>query len=271
VDDGGQTGETVRLPTLKLQDKWLQFLCEAFIIESVCFLALIFLIFLMNGCATMPDAGDLAAQTNPTETLIHSLPVEANGVLYADGTDVLPLARSYHFKVYPSAKINKIIWTTCHQSKFKNKPDTGWFNNNFEFDFEPAGGIEDQSSCALEIAITTEDAYSDLALFEFKDRREEVNLPATMRCNGGNWPTTGVSICQSAAGLRQLISFSEPVLLPENDKPGCNVMKTSDEKTYSYNIAPAECHYYFTAQSRSKNGKRRLFRLTTLGYTKVMR
>lgn len=207
---------------------------------------------------------------NPDDVYKHDLRLEVNGAVI-NGVGVVRYAPEYRVRVYPPGKIDRIMWRTCNREETVDKPDTGWFSNRYEFTIAPVQGFEDVNSCALSITVLEEKKRRNgFAMVEFEDRRPEVKLEASVACNGVVTKANGVSICQSASGLIQQISFAVPVV-QKGASPECDVMRPldSDEKTYRFAIAKGECSYYFVAQERASNGKRYVHRLTTIGYSDV--
>lgn len=231
--------------------------------------ALLAFFLFLTGCSLfqyeqlpVPSAG---------ETYKHDLSVKINGVSYV-GVGVVKRASSYKLEVFPEGKIDRIMWRTCNREEVVDKPPSGWFSNKFEFTVTPAAGLEDITSCGLQITVLEEKKRRNgFAFFDFEDARPEVSLPAKVTCNGKLQSLSGVSVCQSASGLVQQIFFSSPVV-QSGSSPECDIMRPfqGDETIYRFAMPPGECTYYFVAQTKATNGKRLLHRLTTIGYTDVL-
>ena len=201
-----------------------------------------------------------------TKTFKHDLLVDVNGVRFR-GVGVAKKASAYHITIYPTEKVDRLTYTTCSLQNTIDQPKTGWFSGKVEFDLNDIPGISDVHSCSLQILAMNEDNRVNMfALIEFQDTRPEISLPATVKCNGDTkYYPDGVSICQTAAGLIEQITFAESVI-QKGSSPQCDVMKTNDDKTFTYYIAPSNCTYYFSSQ-RQINNKRVSHRLQTLGFT----
>lgn len=216
----------------------------------------------MMGCSTMP-----APEYSAAETYRHDLKIEVNGIEYR-GIGVLKRATAYNIEVDPKGKIDRIMWQTCHRGDLEDKPDVGW-SGKYKFTIFPVKHIEESEACPISITVLEEKKRRNgFALLDFEDVREEVSLVANLSCNGEVVQKNGVSICQSAVGLIQEIQFGTPVVIRNVNKP-CDVMKTSDEKLYRFNVPKGQCTFNFVAQEKAKNGKRFVHRLSTIGYTDV--
>ena len=94
----------------------------------------------------------------------------------------------------------------------------------------------------------------------------EAKLPAVVSCNGSEYNSRGVTVCQSKKGLTQLITFPVEV---EVDPPGnCPLRKTPGKisgKIFKYKIPRGRCVFAF----KEKAGER-IHRLTTLGYEDIL-
>lgn len=182
------------------------------------------------------------------------------------GVAVLDRKSSYSITIIPEEKSDRIIIQSCHRDITVDKPKTGWFSSKYTFIYSPIVGIEDNRNCALEIASLTKERNNSFAYIDFKDVRPEISLKASMKCNGEYSNPKGVSICQSAAGLRQSIIFEEKVLIDGIDF-NCNVLETKDGYFWEWNMVPEKCVYYFVSQRKLENGKRVSHRLNALGFT----
>lgn len=215
-----------------------------------------------------------------TDIYRHDLVVDINGVRI-NGVGIAPRLGRNNVTVYPPGKVDRIMWRTCSQEQVIDKPtvskiDNGWFAKDtpyVNFTFDTSYGLDDVNSCGLKIEVLEEKKRRNgFALVEFPDAREEFALITDLNCNGEFSQRAGVNICQSAAGLFQKIVFNVPVL--QLGKPAhelCDVMKPykNDETTYVFKMPAEECVYNFVSDQLAPNGKRMIFRLTTIGYTDV--
>ena len=228
------------------------------------FIQITLLCFIVS-CALTPTVD---VQKQAEQTYRKDMPVTIDGVNYF-GTAVLPQQLSYKITLYPREKISRLIVQTCNREMVVDKPKQGWFNNAYSFTYVPLPGAETGKLCQLEIAALNENTRNSFFFAEFDDTREEISLQGFLRCNG-NYQVSraGVSVCQSAEGLTQQIFFQEVVKIGRIQE-GCNVPESDDNVFWDFVPNKNKCSYYFVADIRAKNGKRKAHRLTTLGYSSV--
>lgn len=253
------------------QDAEMKFLKTDILIVALIWFV-IFLAYLMTtGCVTAPTDED-----TKDKTYLHDLKVEVNGEKFV-GIGVANLSTRYGIEISPDDQIDWVLWGTVHQEHPDRKPNTGWFNKKYDFQYYPKKGFEDSTASPLHIWILNKsNRKAGFALVDFVDARPEIQLPAVLSCNGEVFNCkknekqckAGVSICQSAQGLVQQIDFETEVIHTEVDGP-CKVMPIEKGKSFRFEVAGGECAYYFTSNIKTADGKRLSHRLTTIGYTEV--
>lgn len=211
------------------------------------------------------------------QTFRKDMTVEFDGIKYR-GIGVLPRKALYKVKIYPPGKTDRLIWQTCNRDNTQDPPldpntKKRMFSNVIEFHYAPLRGIEDNRVCPIQIASLEEQKLRNgYAYFDIIDYREEISLPAHLRCNGDyDHPQhlqPGVGICQTAAGLTQQIFFNTEVVL-QKVSPECDVMKSKDGFFWEWDAPKDKCVYYFVSNLKHKNGKRLAFRLNSIGFTAV--
>lgn len=224
-----------------------------------------FFVSVLSGCVSTE-----LAVPSANETYRHDLKVKINGITF-NGIGVAKAASRYEIEVYPPGKIDRIMWRTCNREEVVDAPDLGWMEKKYKFVIEPVQGLEDVTSCGLQITVLEEKKRRNgFAFIDFEDRRPEVSLPARLACNGVVNTVNGVSVCQSAVGLYQQINFDVPVI-QNGSSLECDVMVpfNGDESVYRFTMPPGDCTYYFVAQEKALNGRRFVHRLNTKGYTDV--
>lgn len=220
---------------------------------------------LLSSCGIMQvqKAEELASKTYRK-----SLKFEVNDVTY-EGIAVLPLKSCYDFTLIPDDKMTFYIFQTPHRDEPMEKPKTGWFSSKVKYRYCPQSGIEDQGYSPLEIAALNEkQKYDSFAFIIFKDVRPEISLKANLKCNGKFQSVDGASICQTASGLMQEITFDQVVLTSEPNG-NCAKPESKDGINWYVKVSDGECPYYFTAREKHKNGKRLSHLLTTIGYNSL--
>jgi len=226
----------------------------------------IFILGFQIGCSLIPvkDPKEITKYS-----FRKSLKFEVDNKSYV-GIAVLPRKPSYTITIMPDEKMTFYIFQTPHRDIPIDKPETGWFNKKFIYQYNPQPGLEDRGYTPLEITALNKDQVSDaFAFIEFKDANSEISLEATIKCNGElQSNVVGVSICQTAKGLVEEILFKEKVLI-ESVENGCDKPTTDDGLLWRLKASEGECPYYFTARTKHENGHRLSHRLTMIGYTKV--
>ena len=205
----------------------------------------LFLILTIFGCKTAPDSKKLYKK---------NMFLEVNGV-QAVGVIVAEMGSVFTIKADFKKKINRIKVDTCHRNY--DNVDIG---KDWEYFYKKIGGIEDKGMCKMKITALNGDGINSWGLIEFKNESDH-NLGAVLKCNGAVSNVSGVSICQSKAGLRQSITFKEPTYSDPQDE--CSKPFTYDGKTYYYDIDHGNCVFLFKAG-------RKFHRLRTFGYDEVM-
>lgn len=175
-----------------------------------------------------------------------------------EGVTVLPRRGVYELVIKPVGKMDLLLVTTCHREESFNPKSKGFFkqDNSFKYRYTPQKGIEDIGSCTLRMdAFDKERGQHSWFMADFEGPKEQ--LKAQVTCNGEKKLYTGVSVCQSKAGLIQRIEFDEEVKYPPD--PKCPIDGSF------YKIPLGECVYVFRGM---KSGK--IHRHTTIGYQGIL-
>lgn len=220
-------------------------------------LLVLFLFTSMTGCALVNQ------KLNPDIFYQRDIQLEINGEKF-EGTAVPKRADKYEIKIKAKGKIDMLTVTSCHREDKFEEPSAGWFSSGkqFVYNYKPIPGLEDGRGCLLDIG-----AYEKIkgrhawATIQFQTASEK--LPAEILCDGSSIKSSGVSICQAKAGLLQKIVFPRRVKVSPDSKE-CDVMKTTDELTYTYEMPLGECNYYFVSKDSQIHGH------TTLGYQSIL-
>jgi hypothetical protein len=216
----------------------------------------------LGGCVASapPAAGD-----EPTVAL--SEPVaRASLRIQADGQEFVGVAslkrqtsRKIRFEVPRDTYLFTLV--NCAGEITVPHPAAGWY----DFTFVPIMGLENMDSCILVATAITTRAETYRAIVDFADGHE---LPATVWCNRAKIQAVGAAACQSrasytGAGLTQRVDIAVPTVAVGGR--GCPAPRQSSwiSTDYEIDIGPGFCVYKFMDQ------KKRLFRLTTYGYTTI--
>jgi len=220
------------------------------------YLAPTFLIvfLMMLGCASVKQ--DL----NPDTLYMRDMEIEANG-FKGIGTLVIPSKEKIVFNLTAKGKISLLDFQTCHRVISTEDPgNKGVFGDKKKATIEyiPVKGIEDGGECDILIGgynIKGRHSWSYIAI-----EYPKYQLPALISCNGSQYNSRGVTVCQSKIGLIQKIEFTEEAkFIPQVSCP----IETKDGKSFEYKTAKGECVYVF------KSGDK-FHRLVTIGWESIL-
>lgn len=165
--------------------------------------ALIFLI--LAGCASTQQV----TTAGPLYKNRANMQITVDGVTF-DGVGVTLLNGPKDISIVSEAALDLLRITTCHRDFTVEKVDSGWFGGSgktYTYHYEPTE-TEKASVCPMYIQAFSKDSVTDWGYLAF---RTDETLPASMDCNGTNWKFAGISVCQTKAGLDQVIRFDRDV------------------------------------------------------------
>ncbi len=190
--------------------------------------------------------------------------VKVNGY-QAEGVLAVPYAEKYKFDIDAKGKLDLFTFTTCHREQTREQAGgKSWFSNkkSRKFEYNPAPIEAGPLACPAHLGgYEIGKGRHSWAFVDFGN--PDLKLPAYLSCNGSQGNFTGVSVCQSKAGLLQRIEFTEPVLYPE--KP-CAKLKTNDDMRFEFAMPKGECVIRFV----TKTGDEMWHRITLLGYEQIL-
>jgi len=211
-------------------------------------------LYLLAACQSLPQPIDTK------KTYQQDMVVEVNGVK-GEGAFVVPSSQSYAIRIDVRGGIDLMVVKTCNREIKIDKPvKSGWFSRRgrMEFDFVP-NQREKDAACPLELQALNESGKNSFALVAFESVK--YNLSANLECNGASIVSRGTSVCQSRAGLRQIISF--PVEVHQGVASGnCGLSEKVEGKELSFILKPGFCNYLFM----EKNPPYKKHRFYTIGY-----
>jgi len=221
---------------------------------------LLFLV-LLSGCA-YPGKDQLAEQGVYYK---RDMRIEVNG-FQSEGVLVAPKAGKYKIEIKAKGELDLFTLTTCHREHTEEDAGEGGIfgsKKKVKYKYIPSKGIEDTESCPVQLGGYEKDkGRHSWGFIDFQD--DAHTLPALVSCNGNQYNSSGVSVCQSKAGLLQRIEFTKPVLFdPTNN---CAPLQTKDNKVFEYEIGKGECLYLFM----ERDGDGKLHRHTTVGYERIL-
>jgi len=202
---------------------------------------------------------------DPQKSYKRDMDLTVNGH-HAEGMLVVPRASKYDFKIIAKGKLDLFTFTTCHREQTKeNAGESGWFSDSKkrELSYVPTPLEAGEISCPVQLGgYEKKKGRHSWGLVEFE--HPSLSMPAKIECNGSVMNATGVSVCQSKAGLLERISFSEKMLT--SSKGSCPQLKSNDGKVFQFEIQKGQCVYRFLTMA----GKKRYHRLLTFGYEKIL-
>lgn len=186
-----------------------------------------------------------------------------------EGVLVAPRAASHSFDIEARGKLDLFTMESCHREvSIEDAGDKGWFadRRHSHVDYRPVPGMEDTGSCVVRFGgYEQSGGRHSWAIIDFEDA--ETTLPAQMKCNGENYGSNGVTICQSKQGLLQQIQFPTPVVVTPT--AACPLPPAADGKTFLFPMPARECVFNFLEVVRPGTPARQ-HRLTTIGYESIL-
>lgn len=217
----------------------------------------------LGGCTVPMEGASETIEPLPVyqePVLRASLKVQADGLTYA-GTASLKRVTSRKIAIEVPRDTYQLGIVNCAGEQIIPYPPAGWYT----FDYAPLMGLENFDSCAMVATALTTRGEIYKAIVDFADGHE---LPALLVCNRDRLKTVGAALCQSrashtSAGLTQRIDFDVPTIVVAST--GCAEPRVSDwiRTYYEIDMQPGFCVYKF------QDEQKRIFRLTTYGYTDI--
>jgi len=219
---------------------------------------------LLTSCAPIP--------LTPDQNLFYKRDMIVNVDGYVgEGVLVVPKKTEevFKFDVTLKGKADLFTFESCHREMvWEQAGKRGFFDSRVrvQFDYDPLNGLETRSSCVVRLGGYDKTGRHSWAMVDFEG--DDATLPAIVKCNGAHYHSRGVTVCQAKVGLIQEISFPEEVAYSPDPNCPLNLTRDSarDGKTFRFPLVRGECVYAFI----EKNSKRRIHRLTTLGYDQVL-
>jgi len=183
-----------------------------------------------------------------------------------EGMIVAPRKKQYEINVEAKNAMDLFTFTTCAREETSQslggrsffKPEG---NNKYKTNFKPAEGLEDVYSCPTHIEARSKKGTHSQALVAYET--PETNVPVKLLCNGKRDFFNGVSVCQSRAGLNQLVFFKRPVTLMDLESR-CKIAKPVDGLKWEFKMPRGECVYAFFDPDGN------VHRMITYGYDSII-
>ncbi len=208
-------------------------------------------------CMLAACASGIDQKLSPDVFYKRDMSIDVNGVKGV-GALVVPIAAQYRIQGESKGELDLFTLESCHREFSAEK-----LGRKFTYGFLPVQGLEG-SGCPIQLGgYEKKRGRHSWGLIDFEE--PESTLPATLKCNGTQAKTNGVSVCQSRVDLIQAIVFDVEVdqAVAKDD---CKLPTPKDSKTFIFPIKKRECAIVF----REKQGQRRFHRLTTLGFEGIL-
>jgi len=211
------------------------------------------LFLLLISCATPAPIYISQAMGSSLDTfkIPADLEFSIDGVAYK-GLAVVPHKAYREFKFTLPKDTERLFITTCHRRVRIFSPTT----NPYVFVYQPRPLVENVGSCLMKVESLTKLGAIKSAVIDFTSEKE--NMEAYNTCDGVTIKTVGATLCQSPAGLKQMIQLSEGSDVVARE--GCNPMECTGIYCY-YLMNTGDCVYRAVGL---KSGK--VHRITTRGY-----
>lgn len=161
-----------------------------------------------------------------------------------DGMAETKLSGPVEVKLVSNVPMDRLQITSCSRQDVFENVDAGWFGGSgktFTYTYAPSA-IELKGVCPLYIEIYSK---ADLTAWGFVAFKTDEKLPAKVACNGIDWSFSGMSICQTKAGLEQAMSFSKPVDF-EAEETCTMVQDPKDKSKFTMRPQKGFCRATFT-------------------------
>lgn len=162
------------------------------------------LLFLLAGCASTQQITTEA----PLYKYRANMQISVDGVDF-DGMGVTAIGVK-DIGIVSQAALDLLRITTCHRDFTVEKVDKGWFGGSghqYVYHYEPTEK-ERSGMCPIYFQAFSKDRVTDWGYLAF---RSTETLPGHIDCNGVPTKFAGISVCQTKAGLDQILTFDRDV------------------------------------------------------------
>lgn len=207
------------------------------------------MLFFISSCAT-----SLTEMQTQDTSLYHKreMKIKLNGKKFY-GVKVVELENEFKIKGMPESSVEHLTIFTCHREYVEENVGKRFKHELTLTKFESMG------HCPIQIIGLDKKGAHSWAYIAIRKPHEK--MVAKVECNGEAYLARGLSVCQSRAGLKQAITFDEPVKVnSENDK--CINPESADGKNWTYKLSRKECLFVF-------NKAKEIHRHIALGYDRV--
>lgn len=225
-------------------------------LTTVAFIFLIlFIIYAVAGCAT--GAGD-----QKTEQPFYHYRAELTfkfGPYFYDGMVPVKVTGPIDIQIYSPITLNRVEVSTCSRHEVIRNTAKGWFDkvsNTMTYHYVPTAK-ELEPDCPVFFQ-----AYNDHVqkAWGMVGNNTDEGLRGHVDCNGQGVDYSGLTMCQTKAGLEQQLTFKVPVEFEATEL--CSI-KSKDSKTFDIRSGVGICKAVFSDGEHSHS-------LLLLGYDMVI-
>jgi hypothetical protein len=216
---------------------------------------IIVVMFLLVGCNT-EQAKVSQSYDYKMDMKLKNLSVHGIGIIILEEKDL------YTIEAEIVGRFHLFTFRTCSREIAIENADKNIFKRHkVKFNYRP-NLIEKGAGCNAEIWGHDKDGKHTRGMVIF--RSKGIDLPGYLICGGKVGTFVGTSGCQQRAGMRQSITFENPVKVKTKIQ-GCELEKEVG-KDFEFDIKAGDCMYAFIEVA----GEKRLHELYTHGYNKIM-
>ncbi len=175
-----------------------------------------------------------------------------------EGLAVTKLTGPIDIQIYSPITLNRVEISTCSRHEVIRNTTKGWFDsvkNTMVYRYIPTA-YELEGHCPIHFQAFNDHVQKAWGMIAF---RNDQTMPARMDCNGVGWSFSGISMCQTKAGLEQQLVFKSPTEFEAT--PECKI-ETTDKLKFQVRSTVGWCKATFT------DGKE-FHDLIQLGYEEV--
>lgn len=175
-----------------------------------------------------------------------------------DGVASVNINEAKQIKFVSKAKLDALYISTCNRLDAYEKADKNWYGGvgkEFKYDFIPTN-LEVEDNCPIYIQAVDKSGTTAWGYVAFRGNEM---LPALVECNGKQYQSVGVTVCQTQQGLEQAITFNNSVSFIADEL--CEVKKLTHTR-YLVVSKGGFCNVAFSDGSSTHT-------MTVLGYKEI--
>jgi hypothetical protein len=189
--------------------------------------------------------------------VFYNYDLQINGV---SGSGTLPFAERYTFEITAPAEMDLLSITTCHR-EFTAQPKA----KSYTYEYTPR--LERNRFCPVYFSAYNREGRTSFGMV--LPENPKYKQPAIIECNGKIWSPVGTAVCESKFGLKQRITFPDPVMLarpvtgPATRKDPCPALE--GVQAFEFSLPARECVYQFKNVETEQ-----MFLLYTIGHEQII-